>query len=401
MASQNRDSKQLIDSALPYQTFKLRRGEFLENASPDVENLGVFIKQYDFYSIMRILESKHQVRFGTTKTPERDPILLGQTIHLHFAPSSIDQLRTSGNKKRLDVFHFGLSGPNGPLPSHLTERIFKQIKEQRDTSTADFLNIFHHRLLSLYYRAWANKEPIVQYDSNEKNSFRTYIGSLAGYGLPALQNRDSLPDYAKLKFAATFGGKIRHTDGLIKLIESVFNIKASISEFTGEWMQIPKQHRCALNESHYAKRLGRSSTLGKLSWQCQQKFKVILGPLDLKTYESFLPGPDLGSKKIKQLNDAIRNYVGMEFTWEIIPMLKKNHVPSSKLGQYGQIGWTCWLNSTKLIRIRAYKQRPKLVRLYPTMNNNEHYTTSSFTPLHCELPLKSVEGILIQSQQIN
>jgi type VI secretion system protein ImpH len=416
MASQNRDSKPPVNTA-----------------PSDIEEIGAFIKQYDFYSIMRILESKYQVRFGSTKTPEKDPILFGQTVHLHFAPSNIDKFRSSGNKTWLDIFLFGLSGPNGPLPSHLTERVFKQLKEQRDTTTLDFLNIFHHRLISLYYRAWANKEPIVQYDSSQKDSFRTYIGSLAGYGLPALQNRDSLPDHAKLKFAATLGGKARHTDGLVKLIESIFDIKASILEFTGEWMTIPSQHQCILKESYYAKRLGRSSTLGKLSWQCQSKFKVILEDLDFKTYESFLPTLKSNTKKIEQLNDAIRTYVGLEFTWEITPKLKKHLSPSTRLGQKNQLGWTSWLKSTKLIPYKGDVRHLRLIRLSPPKtchapsaefkqpkscyktyatqlklitfctpkHGNEFYTASSFTALSCELPTQTVESIHINSQQIH
>lgn len=397
MADQDGHSKQSVEAVSAHQVFKHRHQEFLENTTPVIEEMGTFLKQYDFNSVMRLLESKHQVRFGSTKTPDNDPVLLGQTVHLHFAPSSIDKLRKAKGKDRLDVFFFGLSGPNGPLPSHLTERIFKQIKEQRNTTTIDFLNIFHHRLLSLYYRAWANKEPVVQYDLDKKNPFTTYIGSMAGYGLSALQNRDSLPDHAKLKFAAFLGGKIRHTDGLQQLIESIFEVKTQIKEFVGEWMKIPKQHHCILNESYYAKRLGRSSTLGKFSWQCQYKFKVFLGPLDIKDYESFLPG----TIKIKQLNDAIRNYVGLELAWEIIPVLKKREVPRSKLGQYGRLGWTCWLNNTRLVRYKDYLRLRGLVKLHLPIDDDRFYTTDSFTPLHCELPVKVVKNIHIKSKQIN
>ena len=397
MANQDGHSKQSIENVSPYQVFKHGHQELLENTLPSIEEMGAFLKQYDFNSVMRLLESQHQIRFGSTKTPDNDPVLLGQTIHLHFAPSSIDKLQKAEGRNRLDVFFFGLSGPNGPLPSHLTERIFKQIKEQKNTTTIDFLNIFHHRLLSLYYRAWANKEPVVQYDFNKKNTFNTYIGSMAGYGLPALQHRDSLPDHAKLKFAAFLGGKIRHTDGLQQLIESIFEVKTQIKEFVGEWIEIPKQHLCTLRESYYAKRLGRSSTLGKFSWQCQYKFKVILGPLDLKSYESFLPG----GIKIQQLNDAIRNYVGMELTWEITPVLKKSELPRSKLGHYGRLGWTCWLNNTRLVRYKAYSRPQTLVRLSLPPGSDRYYTTKSFSPLHCDLPIRVIENIQIQSRQIN
>jgi type VI secretion system protein ImpH len=397
MADQNRNTEQLVDSVSAHQVFNNDQQAFISAPPPIIEDLGGFLKQYDFYAVMRLLESQSQTRFGTTKTPEKDPILLGQTVHMHFAPSSIDKLRKTNKSSWLDVFFFGLTGPNGPLPTHLTERIFKQQKEQRDTTTVDFLNIFHHRLLSLYYRAWANKDPIIQYDLHEKDTFRTYIGCLAGYGLPALKDRDSLPDHAKLKFTAFLGGKTRHISGLTKLIESIFGIKAKIKEFSGEWLTIPTQHRCILKEKHYAKRLGQSTTLGKYSWQCQYKFKVTLGPLDLQTYESFLPN----THKIKQLNDAIRNYVGIEFDWEIIPTLQQSQVPSLKLGQYGQLGWTSWLNNTRLVRYRPYLRRHPPVRLGLPKGDNRFYTANSFTPLKSDLPLKVVQSIHIKSQQVS
>ena len=40
---------------------------------------------------------------------------------------------------------FGLLGPNGPLPLHLTEYVRERLRHHADPTFARFLDLFHHR----------------------------------------------------------------------------------------------------------------------------------------------------------------------------------------------------------------------------------------------------------------
>ncbi len=298
---------------------------------------------YDFFAALHLLEKRHNTRFGESSHPDEDPILLGQSPHIGFVPTALDKIvdLKKTDHKRLKLFFFGLFGPNGPLPYHLTEEVYVKLRKKEREPAQDFFDIFHHRFISLFYRAWANKEPIAQLNRNKNDNFQFYLGSIAGYGLPSLKGRDTFDDYSKAHFAGYLGGKIRHSEGLENIISQLYGIRAKIVEFVGEWLSIGSEHQCSLTEGHYAKRLGVNTSLGKNSWQSQYKFQVQLGPLTLKEYEATLPG----SKQLKFINETIKNYMRDEIQWEIILLLKKPEIPITKIGKYGRLGWTSWLKA--------------------------------------------------------
>lgn len=301
---------------------------------------------YDFFSALRLIESqqKNQSRLGENRSPKHDQVFFGQKVSLSFAPSTIAEVRR--NKKKpseiwMDVNFFGLMGPNGPLPKHLTELFLSEMVGEKRPQFIDFINLFNHRLISLFYRSWANKEPTAQNDLPELNKFKLYLGALAGYAQPELHNRDGMPDYAKFRYARFLGGKTRYKEGIETMVSEMFGISTRVENFVGEWLKIPEEDLCKLESGPYGKRLGVDATQGRFSWQCQYKFRVFLGPLGLNEFEKLLPGEKLAT----QINDTIRNYVGIEFQWDIVLLLKQQESPKLQLskGDYKQLGWTSWL----------------------------------------------------------
>ncbi|WP_411727004.1 type VI secretion system baseplate subunit TssG [Methyloglobulus sp.] len=299
---------------------------------------------FGFYAALRQLECFYSARprLGRSARPVDDPIRLGQTPSLQFAPSTLSSFRNAPDAKQLKVLFFGLFGPNGPLPLHLTEYTRNRIRDAKDTTLADFADMFHHRLLCLFYRAWADKEPTVQLDRPEKDRFAFYVGSLLGIGDSSLRNRDSIPDHTKLHFAAHLGCHTKHCEGLVSMLKDFFRVPVKIQEFIGEWLAIPKNSYCYLDTDHTTGQLGVSSVIGASTWQCQHKFRITMGPLSLKEYEDFLPT----GKRLKNVLALVNNYVGFELNWDLNLMLKKNEVPATQLGKYGQLGWTSWLQGS-------------------------------------------------------
>jgi len=155
---------------------------------------------FDFFQALRRLEclNPESPRLGESASPKDDPIRLGQEPSLAFAPSTLAALQPGrGNRPpRLLVHFMGLFGPNGPLPLHLTEYARDRIRNSDDPTFARFLDLFHHRMLSLFYRAWAVAQPTVQMDRPATDRFAGYVGSLIGTGHPDLQDRDAFPDWA-------------------------------------------------------------------------------------------------------------------------------------------------------------------------------------------------------------
>jgi type VI secretion system protein ImpH len=303
--------------------------------------------RFDFFHALRLIESVYadKPRLGTSLKAADDPVRLAQDADLEFAPSTLASLASGGDGRpvRLAVHFLGLFGPNGPLPLHLTEHVRARTRHHNDRTFARFADIFHHRMLSLFYRAWASAQPTVSHDRPASDRFAAYIGSLCGVGAPSLQHRDAMPDAAKLHYVGLLACQTRHADGLRAMIEDFFQIATEIQEFVGEWMDIAVSDQTRLGISLSTAALGRSTVVGERVWGCQHKFRIVLGPLGFGRYRALLPG---GGDLIA-LIAVVRNYMGDELAWDLNLVLRHDEVPALRLDGAGQLGWTTWLGPRK------------------------------------------------------
>nr|WP_320189798.1 type VI secretion system baseplate subunit TssG [uncultured Desulfobacter sp.] len=303
---------------------------------------------YGFFQAMRLMECLHpdRPRLGMSRQPCDDPIRLGQEPSPAFEAASLTRFESGegGKPHRLMVRFLGLFGPNGPLPLHLTEYAYSRLKHHRDETFSRFMDIFHHRMFCLFYRAWANSEPTVSYDRPTADPFSDYVGSLAGLGMSALRQRDDMPDSAKLYYIGRLANQTKSADGLEAMLKDFFGLPAKINGFIGEWVDLPQQNICRLGQDLENATLNDSIVLGQRFWCCQHKFRIIMGPLNFEDYTGLLP---IG-KSLQRLTDMVRNYIGDELVWDLKLILKKEEVPVARLNRGSLLGWTTWLdNRTK------------------------------------------------------
>lgn len=308
-------------------------------------------EMFDFLQAVRRIEGAnagrppmgHSVRVGD------DPVRFCQNPHNDFATSALKRLEpaTPDTPARLYVNFFGLLGPNGPMPLHFTEYVIERSLNFHDLTLARFLDVFHHRMLSLFYDAWARNQQAVSYErGGEHDRFATYLASCFGMGMPSFLDRDSVPDLAKIYYSGRLACQTRHAEGLQAVIEDYFKIKTTIKEFVGQWIAVPQGDQCRMGESPRTGQLGRTLVVGSMIWDCSQKFRVRLGPMSFADYTRMLPAGD----SFKRLSDWVLNYVGYSLTWDAQLVLKKEEVPQATLGKVGQLGWTTWLKSKSFTR---------------------------------------------------
>lgn len=299
--------------------------------------------RFGFFALLRRIESLNRAkpRLGTAPRPGLDPVRLGQEPDLVFPPATLAGCEPSvvDGIPLLLVRFLGLFGPHGPLPLHLTEYARDRVRNVGDRTLARFADIFHHRMLCLYYRAWANSQPTVSYDRPETDRFAFYVGSLFGLGTDTLRHRDPLPDHAKLYYAGHFGGQTRHADGLVAILRGFFGVRVRVDEFVGEWMPIAEREQTRLGLSAATGSLGCSAVVGARVWGCQHRFRIVLGPLGLAEYTSFLPG----GAELARLTATVRNYAGDELAWDVRLMLRRAEVPALTIDGGARLGWTTWL----------------------------------------------------------
>ena len=301
--------------------------------------------RFDFFQALRLIECSNteNSRIGSSQRPNDDPVRLAQEPSLAFAPSTISEfeIREAGMPPRMSVLFFGLFGPNGPLPLHLTEYARERIRNHGDEAFAAFADIFHHRFATLFYRAWADAQPTTSFDRPLDDRFAARVSSLIGNGYEPGESRDDL-NYVRLNFAARFLNQTRNGEGLLAVLSAYYDMPVSLEQYVGQWLRIPGTLQWRLGENPESGSLGLTSTLGEKVWQCQQKFRLEIGPLNLQDYQRLLPG----GKGLGSLVKLVSSYVGDELDWELKLLLKGEEIRPVSLGQYGQLGWTSWLPSS-------------------------------------------------------
>jgi type VI secretion system protein ImpH len=243
----------------------------------------------------------------------------------------------------------------------MTEYARERLRNAADPTLSRFLDIFHHRFLELFYRAWAQAQPHVNRDRPEADRFTAYVGAFTGMSPAGFRNRDAVPDVAKFFHVGALVRQVRNAEGLAAILEHFFRVPARIQQFVGHWMPLGPRERTYLGRE--GARLGSDAVLGRTVWDRQHKFRIRLGPLTLRQYESFLPVPPksrsegtpaepaprhvsdgkapvgparpANTRPLKKLVDWVRLYGCMELEWDV----------QLTLGQTGQLGWTTWLGT--------------------------------------------------------
>ena len=301
--------------------------------------------RYGFFQTVRRINCFYDDKplTGHSYKPVDDPVRFIQTPYTFFAPATLGSLEVDGSSPypRLSQRFMGLFGPNGPLPLHLTEYARDRARHHNDATMAAFADMFHHRVVSLFYAAWAQSQPVVQFDRPSEDRFAMYVGSLFGLGTNPLRGVDAMNHVSKLGFAGHLSSLPRHVSGLVSLIQGYFKVPTQVVEFIAHWMRIPEGDLVRLGGGSMNGHLGSDTIIGERVWQRQDKFQLKLGPLSLEMYESFLPT----GKSFDSLVSAVRNYVGIEYLWEINLVLGSKEKPVTCLGKSGTLGWTSWLDS--------------------------------------------------------
>lgn len=312
-------------------------------------------ESFDLFRAMRSFEQAHpdKPRLGDAMRPVDEMFRFVQEPSLIFAPSPIAALERSdvpGRKPRLVQRVFGFMGPNGALPIHLTEYARERQLYNADRTFIAFLDTLLHRFGLFFYRAWARAQPVVGLDRPADAPIVRHVGALFGVIEKSTRERDALGDFPKLFFAGRLARSVRDADGLQAWLALHFGVAVHVDQFQGHWMPLGRDERSRLTKNGQPA-LGRGAVLGRMVWDVQHKFRIVIGPLPWERFAAMLPG----GKPLEQLRALVRQYVGFEFAWDLRLILRREDVPAWKLevtrdARIGRLGRTAWLNTGKSFR---------------------------------------------------
>lgn len=304
---------------------------------------------FEFFQAVRIFEKLKPAKrpVGGTALPNDEVLRFRSRVALDFPSSEIHEINEvegkEGDPDRTEMLvnFMGLVGVSGVLPTHYTELVLDRIRH-RDTAMWSFLDIFTHRAVSMFYRAWAKYRFPVSYERGD-DAFTSYLFDFAGIGTKGLRGRLDLDDESLLPYAGLIAQKPHSSSALENILSDHFQTIAKIEQFFGQWLQLSSEDVSKLGKVN--SQLGRSSIIGTRVWDQQSKMRIRLGPLDLKRFQAFLPNGSANAS----LRSIVKFYVGLEFDFDLQLVLAAKAVPATILTTRAvrkpALGWTTYLKT--------------------------------------------------------
>ena len=358
--------------------------------------------EFDFFAAVRALERLQPQKkpLGGDAAPADEIARFRGNLSLAFPPSQIVALEAPGADRpmpELTITFFGLYGINGVLPTHYTQMMLDLVRDVRGPerrSLRDWLDLFNHRLTSLFYRAWEKYRFAVPYErgdafAREPDTFTLAIRSLMGFGSAGQQNRlqirapafaesaaewhwadapakgrakadpsviAQIDDLALLRYAGFFAQRPRNSQNLEALLGDYFQLPVVVQPFRGQWLALPESGQTQLGSFGT---LGVDAVAGERVWDVQSRVRLRIGPLSLDQFTELLPDPEpvRARKTLFLVMQLARTFAGPELDFDLQLVLAAPEVPQVQLGHADpgdgsgasgigpRLGWNLWLIS--------------------------------------------------------
>ncbi len=322
------------------------------------ERLEAAPHRFDALQALRLVELG-AARLGTGASPVVEPARITAQQGLAFAPAPVAAVRGGADAPTAVRSTFlGLTGPLGVLPQAYSELVARADR-LRNRAVSAFLDLFNHRLTSLFLRA-AEKYRLgllVQRSVTPPPGTGTPAGigtdpvsramlAVSGFGTPHLAGRMAIADEVILYYAGLFGARTRPVVALESMLADYLGLPVRVEQFSGRWLPIDPAEQTALpiggSAAPYT-RLGVDAMAGGKVWDPQAAFRIVVGPVGRQDLLALMPG----RPSLHRLADLVRSYAGPDLAFDVQVILRREDVPELQLGPgegagAAQLGWNTW-----------------------------------------------------------
>ena len=338
--------------------------------------------RFDFYQAVRVLEYRLRERRGEEPASvgavghddaDSELVRFRAQVSLSFPATAISELRhptgdgddrVAASPPEMTVTFLGLTGPSGVLPRHYTELMVQRVR-QKDTSLRDFLDLFNHRLISLFYRAWEKYRLPIGYERSQLDDpacqpdrVTRGLFCLVGMGTPGLRRRLDLDDEAFVFFSGHFAHFPRSATALECALEDFLEMPVRVQQCQGQWLNLERDDQAEMPSARDPQgrnnQLGVNLVIGTRVWDVQSKFRLRIGPLTWRQFRTLMPNGDA----LRPLCQFTRTYAGLALDFDVQPVLHPHEVwpargpnepggarLSPDLGDGPYLGWNTWMPS--------------------------------------------------------
>ena len=301
--------------------------------------------EFEFFQAVRLLELLYHDRIppGEGHSPDREVVCFRSVVTQVFPASEVQALRkpdVAGEPVEMDANLVSLGGAAGPLPAADSDRVVEH-SWRKDFAARDFLDLFHHRLLSLLVRTRKTHHPSYTALTPFDGPIARYLYAFFGLAPLELQGRTHVADRSLIFYSGILSQHPRSSSGLEQLLADYFQAPAKVTQLLGHWRNLEPGTWTAIGFGGRNRGLGEGAILGNRVWDQQGRFEVKLGPMPLRAFLDLLPRGS-GFEPLCQLT---RFYCGPDLEFNFRLTLRAAEVPEARLGQ-SWLGWTSWLKTT-------------------------------------------------------
>ncbi len=270
---------------------------------------------------------------------------------------------------RFDVTFMGLYGVSTPLPVPYAVDVLRSVERHRSTPdqasavdeaqtpgtedegdglspVRDFLDIFHHRLISLFYRSWLKYRFDKAYALRGHDVITDYLLWLIGCPRGCDESALGVSPIHMLRYA----GVLTHRPKSAATLEGILfdywkDFPIEVSQCVGRWVPVPPSDMNSVGSSNCG--LGVDLTVGEEVYDISSTFSVSVGPVDWKTYLLFLPD----GESFSQTRSLVELYCADPLSFTIEMKLHADEVPEMQLtsdDRAGRLGYTSWVRTDEI-----------------------------------------------------
>ncbi|GAA3713784.1 type VI secretion system baseplate subunit TssG [Sphingomonas cynarae] len=242
-----------------------------------------------------------------------------------------------GGHVRMEAAFMGLTGPMGVMPDHYTELVVARDRA-RDEAFGAFVDLFNHRAISLFYRAWAKYRVPVGFGETKgslTDPVSRALAALAGLTAPG-------EDPRILGAAGLLARRVRSPDALRRTLASLYDVPVEVIELEPRRIRIGPNEQTRLGGGKTAAayaRLATDAVLGATAIDVAGRFRVKIGPLARAQFDAFFDGSNLRERMIT----TIRQVAGPTANFDIQLILRRDAVPRTRTGTTTRLGQSSWL----------------------------------------------------------
>lgn len=300
------------------------------------------LSQMELFALIRLLEHLMALtpKVGDETRLSQSKLRFGQSASLAFQSQQVNQLTQKHSYLKIDIKGFGVFGSNGALPLHLTEIVYEKAAHQKNRVFNDFVDLFHNRLIALFYKAWRNAQDVPSLDGSDRWQFSRYIASFLGMA-DQQYSTPPVPVYHQFYFASLLLNQHAPMANLQEILRSYFDMPIRIQENIGQWVDA-SQFSTTLAH-HQPQRLGDGLLIGDTVFDATQKFRIIIGAVTPTQYLGFLKG----GKLAQSLTAWVEQYVKYQYQWDVQVVINRNTIVEQPLGKTLPLGQTSWIGKPR------------------------------------------------------